>query len=404
MSDIDASSVRRRFPEGFRWGTATAAHQVEGGNWNNDWWAWEHAVGTPCEAPSGDACDQYHRYHEDIALLAALGFDHYRFSLEWSRIEPEPGEFSLAALDHYRRVCAACHAHGIRPVVTFHHFTTPRWVVSEGGWHTSSTVDRFLRYAERTVAHLGDLIETACTINEPNIVSFMGYQMALFPPGRTDDVEYGRANENFLEAHRRVVPVLKAGPGSFPVGLTLSMTEYVAVPDDDERALDQLERARSVMEDQFLDIVTADDFLGVQTYSRQRVGPDGPLGPEAGVEVLPMGYEFRPQSLEACIRRAHERTGGSVPLLVTENGIGTDDDTQRGRYVRAALEGVLACLDDGIGVGGYTYWSLLDNFEWAFGYRPRFGIIDVDRSTQRRSVKPSGEWLGRVARANALVD
>jgi len=390
------------FPEGFRWGTATAAHQVEGGNWNNDWWAWEHAEGTPCEEPSGDACDQWHRYDDDIALLAALGFDHYRFSLEWSRIEPAPGEFSLAALDHYRRVCASCLSHGVEPVVTFHHFTTPRWVADDGGWHTASTVDRFLRYAERTVAHLGDLVGRACTVNEPNVVAFMGYQMALFPPGLSDAGLYRAAAENLRAAHQRVVPVLKAGPGSFPVGLTLSMTDFQPVPPDDPRAIGVRDLARADMEDAYLDTVRGDDFLGVQTYSRQRLGPDGALGPEPGVAVLPMGYEYHPQSLAACLRRAWAATGGSVPLEVTENGIGTDDDEQRVAYVRAALEGVLGCLADGLDVRGYTYWSLLDNFEWAFGYRPRFGIVAVDRATQRRVVKPSGAWLGRVARANSL--
>lgn len=390
------------FPQGFRWGTATAAHQVEGGNWNNDWWAWEHAPDTPCEEPSGDACDQFHRYDEDIALCAALGFDNYRFSIEWSRIEPETGEFSRSALDHYRRVLASCHAHGIEPVVTFHHFTTPRWVVAEGGWHTASTVDRFLRFAERSVAHLGDLIGTACTINEPNIVSFIGYQMALFPPGVSDDAQFAAANANFLDAHRRVVPILKAGPGDFPVGLTLSMADYQAVPADDPDAIARRDRVRAVSEDQFLDIVGDDDFLGVQVYSRTRVGAASVLGPEDGVPTLPMGYEFWPASLGACLRRAWDYTGGSVPLLVTENGIGTNDDPQRIEYVRLALEGVLSCIDDGIDVRGYTYWSLMDNFEWAFGYRPRFGIIDVDRATQRRTVKPSGEWLSTIVRANAL--
>jgi len=390
------------FPPRFRWGTATAAHQVEGGNWNNDWWAWEHAENTPCEEPSGDACDQLNRYDSDVALCAALGFDNYRFSLEWSRIEPEPGEFSIAALDHYRRVMASCHAHGIEPVVTFHHFTTPRWVVAEGGWHTVSTVDRFLRFAEKSVNHLGDLIGTACTINEPNVVSFIGYQLALFPPGVSDEAQFVAANENFLNAHRRVVPILKGGPGDFPVGLTLSMADYQAVPADNVDALSQLNNARSVMEDQFLDIVGEDDFLGVQVYSRQRIGPKGPIGSEEGVPTLPMGYEFWPQSLEACLRRAWDYTGGSVPLLVTENGIGTNDDAQRIEYVGAALSGVLSCIADGIDVQGYTYWSLMDNFEWVFGYRPRFGIIEVDRATQRRTVKPSGEWLSRIVRANAL--
>ena len=390
------------FPQGFRWGTATAAHQVEGGNWNNDWWAWEHDPKSPCEEPSGDACDQLNRYDSDIALCAELGFDNYRFSIQWSRIEPEPGEFSIAALDHYRRVLASCHAHGIEPVVTFHHFTTPRWVAAEGGWHTASTVDRFLRFAEKSVNHLGDLIGTACTINEPNIVSFVGYQMGMFPPGAIDDEQFEAANANFIDAHRRVVPVLKGGPGDFPVGLTLSMADYQAVPPDDVDAIARRDRVRAVSEDQFLDIVGKDDFLGVQVYSRTRVGSNSVLGGEEGVPTLPMGYEFWPESLGACLRRAWDYTGGSVPLLVTENGIGTNDDPQRIEYVQHALHGVLSCIADGIDVRGYTYWSLMDNFEWAFGYRPRFGIIEVDRATQRRTVKPSGEWLSSIVRANAL--
>jgi beta-glucosidase len=390
------------FPNGFRWGTATAAHQVEGGNWNNDWWAWEHAEGTACEEPSGDACDQWNRFDADIEMLAALGFDHYRFSLEWSRIEPEPGEFSLVALDHYRRVCASCLAHGVEPVVTFHHFTTPRWAVAEGGWDGPRIVERFLRFAERSVAHLGDVIGRACTINEPNVVAMMGYTMAVFPPGVTDGARFQAATANFLAAHERVVPVLKAGPGDFPVGLTLSMTDFQAVPADDPAAVAFRDVARGYMEDAYLELARSDDFLGVQTYTRSRCGPDGQLDPEEGVPVLPMGYEFYPRALEACLRRAWEVTGGQVPLHVTENGIGTDDDTQRVDYVRTALEGVQACLADGLDVRSYTYWSLLDNFEWAFGYRPRFGLVAVDRATQRRVVKPSAEWLGRIARANSL--
>lgn len=396
--------MAQNFPDGFKWGTATAAHQVEGGNWNNDWWMWEHAPNTLCEAPSGDACDQWNLYRSDIALLASLGFDHYRFSIEWSRIEPEPGLFSKSALDHYRSVMATCLEFGIAPVVTFHHFTTPRWVVAEGGWHTASTVDYFLRFCEKSVAHFGDLIDKACTINEPNIVSFMGYQMGLFPPAVTDDRQFAQANENFVRAHRGAVDVLRAGPGNFPVGLTLSMTDYQAVPDDDADAVQQRNNLRAIMEDQFLDAVQGDDFLGVQVYSRQRVGPKGVIGPEPGREVLPMGYEFWPQSLEACLRYAWAYTGGKVPLSVTENGIGTNDDVQRIEYVKQALEGVLRCLDDGLAIDGYTYWSLMDNFEWAFGYRPRFGIISVDRATQQREVKPSGHWLGRVARSNSIVE
>ncbi|HEX8804308.1 MAG TPA: family 1 glycosylhydrolase [Acidimicrobiales bacterium] len=157
------------------------------------------------------------------------------------------------------------------------------------------------------------------------------------------------------------------------------------------------------MEDVFLEATEGDDFVGVQTYSRERIGPDGRLPPEPGVPVLPMGYELWPQALEACLRRAWDRTGGRVPLVVTENGIGTDDDAQRTGYVHAALTGVLRCLADGIDVRGYTYWSLLDNFEWAYGYRPRFGLVAVDRTTFVRTPKPSAAWFARVARSNALV-
>ncbi len=178
------------------------------------------------------------------------------------------------------------------------------------------------------------------------------------------------------------------------------MTDYQPVDGGEAR----VERIRSRLEDVYLDATGGDDFVGVQTYSRDRIGPDGRVGPEDGVEVLDMGYEYWPWALAACLRRAWERTRGEVPLLVTENGIGTTDDDQRIRYVRTALEGVLACLADGIDIRGYTYWSLLDNFEWAFGYRPRFGLVEVDRTTFERRPKPSAAWLGRIAAANALAD
>ena len=392
----------RSFPDGFRWGTATAAHQVEGGNTNNDWWAWEHKPDTICIESSGDACDQWNRFADDILMLASLGFDNYRFSIEWSRIEPADGEFSTVALDHYRRVCAACHEAGIQPVVTFHHFTTPMWLAAQGGWAEASTADRFAGFCERTVAHLGDLIGRACTINEPNIVAFIGYMFGMFPPGLTDPALSQRVHEHLVDAHRKSYDVLKAGKGDFPVGLTLSMSDFQAEPADDAAAIAQRDQARSFMEDQYLQAIKGDDFVGVQTYSRNRFGPNGMLGPEEGVEVIEfMGYEFWPQSLGATIRRAWEISDG-VPILVTENGIGHTDDSRRVDYVQTALEGVLDCIAEGIDVRGYTYWSLLDNFEWAFGYGPKFGLVEVDRTTQERRPKPSAQWLGSVARANAL--
>jgi beta-glucosidase len=388
------------FPDGFVWGTATAAHQVEGGNWNNDWWAWEHNPASGCAEPSGDAIDHYHRYPEDIALLAELGFGTYRFSIEWSRIEPEDGEFSKAALDHYRRMCATCHEHGITPIVTYHHFTSPRWVSHLGGWEEPDTADRFARFCGKATEALGDLIGWGCTLNEPNIVAVAGYLSGGFPPGRRDAALRRAVNDVFIDAHRKAVDAIKsASAKEFPVGLTLAMQDLQPVEGGEEMAA----RIRRNMHDIYLDAATGDDFLGVQTYSRDRVGPNGIVPPPEGAELTLMGYEFWPEALEATLRTAWDRMGGRTPLLVTENGIGTDDDTRRVEYYRRALEGVRNALDDGIDVRGYTAWSAFDNFEWALGYKPTFGIIAVDRTTQERTPKPSAHLLGEVARTNRLV-
>jgi beta-glucosidase len=389
------------FPAGFRWSTATAAHQIEGGNWNNDWWRWEHTPGSGCKESSGDACDSWNRWPQDVAVLAELGFTDYRFSIEWSRIEPEEGEHAIAALDHYKAICEALLEHGIDPVVTFHHFTTPRWLADKGGWADPATADRFADFCERAGSHLAGVVRRACTINEPSMVATLGHLAGMFPPGRQDRDLRHRVNEVFVDAHRKAVDAIRAVAPGVPVGITLAMSDYQAAEGGEAR----LDRIRRSMEDVFLEATAGDDFVGVQAYSRTRVGPDGVLaGPADGRDMLIMGYEYYPECLEATLRRAWEVTKGEVPIIVTENGIGTDDDAQRIAYVRTALEGVLACLADGIDVRGYTYWSLLDNFEWAYGYGPRFGIVDCDRRTFVRTPKESARWLGRVARANALVD
>ena len=386
------------FPEPFLWGTATAAHQIEGGNVNNDWWAMEHDPTSGCVDVSGDACDSFNRYPEDIALIADLGLGAYRFSLEWSRIEPEEGEFSTVALDHYRRMAATCHEHGILPVVTFHHFTHPRWLAAQGTWEAPNAPDLFARYCEKVTAHLGDLIGMACTINEPNVVATMGWRMGLFPPRVRDRTRRDVVNAAMVSAHRKAIDVIRSGPGDFPVGITVSMTDFQLEPGGEE----WIERLRKPNEDVFLEATEGDDFIGIQTYTRMRVGADGALPAEAGVRTTQMGYEVWPEALGATIRRATEVTGG-LPVYVTENGIGIDDDPLRIEYVNRALAGVRECLDDGIDIRGYFYWSLLDTFEWVLGYGPTFGLIEVDRETFERTAKPSAAWFGGVARANGLT-
>lgn len=385
----------RAFPHDFIWGTATSAYQVEGGNYASDWWEWERDPAGGCIEASLDACDHYHRYPSDIATIAQLGFNAYRFSIEWSRVEPEAGEFSRAQLDHYRRMLECCHDNGLRPIPTFHHFTSPRWIALAGGWQSGETPERFARYCEEAARHLGDLFDIALTINEPNMPSLLGYQDGLFPPGKRDPQARQTVDRNFITAHELAREAIRSGSAA-RVGLALAMVDLEAV-DGGEQTLERLRRER---EDVYLEATGADDFVGVNAYTRHDVGPEGIRVPPPGAETTALGWEYWPQSLGACLRRAATVTG--KPLIATENGIGTDDDRRRIDYVRSALEGLLQCLTDGLDVRGYIYWSALDNFEWNHGYGPRFGLISVERETQERAVKESGRWLGAIARSGRL--
>ena len=396
MTDSDSTS-EPRFPEGFLWGTATAAHQIEGGNTNNDWWEWEHNPASGCAESSADACDSFHRWPEDVKLVAAMGLGAYRFSLEWSRIEPAEGEFSLAALDHYRAMCAACRQAGVEPVVTFHHFTTPTWLTRRGGWEAPDAADVFSRFVSRATRHFGDLIGWACTINEINLIGTMGYGLGSSPPGVTDFARNLAVNDVMAQAHRQAVDALRSGPGQFPVGLTLSMDEMVADPGGEV----VLEAAEEILEGRFMRATEGDDFIGVQCYSRVHFGPEGQAPNDPDVPVTQMGYEYWPQGVEHCARRAASITG--LPILLTESGIATDDDTERIAYISDVLRGVRRAIDAGVDIRGYFVWSLLDNFEWSNGYTPKFGLHSVDPATFERRAKPSAGWYGEVAHANALV-
>ena len=334
-----------------------------------------------------------------MAFARELGLASYRFSIEWSRIEPEEGEWSVAAIDHYLVLGHALLDAGIDPVVTFHHFTTPRWFAAKGGWLADDAPDVFARFCERAARELAPIMRRACTINEPNIVAMMGHLLGHVPARATPTSTSSTASSAvFCRAHRAAVDAIRASAPGVPVGLTLSMTEYQAV-DGGEAMLEQTQR---MMEDVFLDATDGDDFLGVQSYSRMRVGPEGAARPRGGHRSCCRSATSTGPRRSRPPSAARGRTPAArLPLLVTENGIGTDDDEQRIRYVETALDGVLDCLADGVDVRGYTYWSLLDNFEWAFGYGPRFGLASVDRTTFVRTPKPSAPRYADIIRANA---
>jgi len=407
-----------KFPAKFLWGAATAAHQVEGNNINSDNWLLERAPNTMYQEPSGDACDHYHLYEQDIHQLADLGFNAYRFSIEWARIEPEKGSFSRAELEHYRGMLEVCHKRGLTPLVTYSHFTLPKWFAYLGAWENPESADLFATYSEKATKHLGDLISWAATFNEPDIPYLFHWINLPNAPAGMDlsDImaaqkaglrqhlnapqfssfligDAAKTRENMMAAHTKAKAAIKS-VRNIPVGLTLAMED-----DQPEGADSRAAEKQAEVYIPWLKLAKGDDFIGVQTYTRSRIAAKV-LPPPQGAELTQMGYEFYPESLEHTVRFAAKETG--VPVIVTENGIATEDDTRRVEYIHRALAGLKRCIDDGVDVRGYIHWSLLDNFEWIFGYRPKFGLIAVDRATQKRTVKPSANMLGKIAKNNSL--
>jgi beta-glucosidase len=395
-----------KLPGNFLWGAATAPHQIEGNNTNSDFWASEQAM--PGMERSGDACDSYHRYDEDMRLLADAGLNAYRFGVEWARIEPEPGLVSRAELAHYRRMIDTALGYGLTPVVTLHHFTSPRWFADEGGWTGEHAVTRFRAYVETVTEILGG-VEWVCTMNEPNMLALIT-TMAR----RTDDPDWqsptvdegARPNlpdpdpevgRRLAEAHQAVRDIVRERTGA-RVGWTVANQALVARPG----AEGKLRELSHIREDLYLEASRGDDFVGVQSYSSQWVSADGlePHPPHPDNTLV--GTAYRPDALGIALRHAHEVTGG-LPIIVTENGIATAEDNRRIAYTAEALQHLGAAMDDGVDVRGYLHWSALDNYEWGH-WAPTFGLIAVDRLTFERRPKPSLAWLGDVAKRNTIPE
>ena len=426
-----------KLPENFLIGAATAAHQVEGNNIHSDLWAMEHMKHTSFIEPSLDAVDHYNRYEKDIKLMADAGLNAYRFSIEWARIEPEEGHFDSEAVDHYKAVIACCKKYGIEPFVTLHHFSSPKWLISKGGWEASTTPEDFAHYVRFIIGELGSELHYICTINEANMGiqvaaiaerykrQMMAQMQAAQSGGNSADgsVQVGinlqkmmegqkaaaaenlevfgvEKVENFtsmrtregdlliLKAHELAKKEIKALYPDIKVGLTLSLHDI-------QPQGDGMERAKKEWDEEFmhyLPYIKDDDFLGVQNYTRSLIGADGQLPNPDGAELTQMNYEFYPEALEHVLRKVAKDFHGD--LYVTENGIATADDTRRVAFIDTALKGIVSCINDGLPVKSYFHWSLLDNFEWQKGYSMTFGLIAVDRSTQTRHPKESLSFLG----------
>ncbi len=426
-----------RFPENFFIGAATAAHQVEGNNIHSDYWAMEHMKTGSFAEPSLDAVDHYNRYEEDIRLMAAAGLNAYRFSIEWARIEPEEGKFDEAQVEHYRQVIRCCRENGIEPFVTLHHFTSPRWIITKGGWDAPTIAEDFSRYTRYVMGRLGSEINFICTINEAN----MGLQVAKVAQrfieqmkaraardgGAEAAIQMGinlekmlagqkmAAQENMavfgteklnyfcaprspesdvltMKAHRAAVAAIREAAPHVKVGMTLSLHDIQAAPGGEEKARQEWVEEFS----HYVPYMEGDDFLGVQNYTRAVISEKGQLPAPEGAELTQMDYEFYPQGLEHVIRRVAGEWKGDI--YITENGIGIADDSRRVAFIDIATQGVANCIADGIPVKGYLHWSLMDNFEWQKGYAMTFGLIAVDRKTQTRYPKESLGFLGGLRR------
>ncbi len=417
------------FPKGFLWGAATAAHQVEGDNRNNDWWEWERRDGTIADGTTSEtACDQYNRYEKDFDLARELGHNAHRLSLEWSRIEPEEGVFSQAQIKHYRRVLEALRERGLEPMVTLHHFTNPLWLARDGGWENGRVVEYFTRYAKVVAGELGGLIRFWNTINEPAVYSYISYVKGKWPPGSTSLRSAAIVMTNMLRAHAlayHTIHETSRGPGC-EVGLANLIRVF-----DPLRPLHPSDWALAwmsafIFNRWFLDAVDTgrlawpigigqkvhllagtQDFIGLNYYSRDMVRFN-PRLPQAlfienlarpGCEANSLGWEIYPEGLYRVLMRLGRY---NKPIYITENGIPADDDSERLAYLRRHLAEVHRAISDGADVRGYLHWSLLDNFEWAEGLTPRFGLIAMDYETQERSPRPSARAYAKVASGNRL--
>lgn len=478
------ATTARAFPSNFLFGAATAAFQIEGaahedGRRDSIWDAFCRVPGAVINADNGDvACDHYHRYADDVALMKSMGLQTYRFSTSWSRVRPDGGALNAQGVDFYERLVDELLDAGILPWLTLYHWDLPQALQDKGGWAHRDTADRFTEYALDMHDALGDRVNVWTTLNEPWCSSFLSYTAGLHAPGHYSVTEGVLAAHHLLLGHGQAVRELRKRDASLNLGITVNLTVADPVDPDDAADLDAARRIDGQFNRWFLDplfrgeypadvvediravdaeaiaaleravqpgdlevISTSIDTLGVNYYHGEYVGghapavaPTGGDAPtdrpgrspfpshegifwhERGLPRTPMHWEVQPEGLTRLLTRVwdeYARPAGTT-LFVTENGAAYDDervvedgevrvhDADRSEFVRLHLGAILDAVEAGVDVRGYFYWSLLDNFEWAWGYEKRFGIVRVDYDTQLRTVKDSGREYSRIIAARAL--
>ena len=421
-----------RYPATFLWGAATSAHQVEGGNDRNDWWDWERGAGHVRGGDrSGAACLHWERFEEDLDLLQGIGLNAYRFSLEWSRIEPEAGRYDEASLAHYGRMLDACRARAITPMVTLHHFTNPRWFAEAGGWEERANLPHFERFARLAGERYGDRVDWWITVNEPEVYGFYGYAAGTYPPGVSDRSRALQVIATMIEAHALAAQALRDADRVDADGdghaTRIGATKHWVLLEP-KRAWWAPDRLAASVQHQVFNVAVARalaggpidlrlpgarparrdgaitrgaaDFFGLNYYTRWRVTLTGkdPRSVRPGAPVSDLGWEVHPEGIAEALAEV-SRLG--LPVVVTENGIADENDRWRGDFIRRSLAALDDARDRGVDTRGYFHWSLLDNFEWADGYHGRFGLyaVDFDHPGRPRSARGSAAVLAEeVAR------
>ncbi|MGZ3787882.1 MAG: glycoside hydrolase family 1 protein [Bacteriovorax sp.] len=430
--EADSSSEVLTFPENFKWCVATAAHQIEGGNENNDWWEWEHSVPSKIKngENSGLAIDHWNKVAEDTKLLKDLGVKQYRFSIEWSRIEPKEGVFNLEAIHHYKDELKELQKYGIAPMVTLHHFTSPLWFAKMGGWSHPDSPQKFLQFVKFVNQQLGASVDQWITFNEPMVMIAAGYINGVFPPGIKDWKSVIGPIRNILIAHslsykelhrnknaqvgiahhlRIMHPYNKLNPIEWYLANKLSKAFNWTLLNALQTGTISLSVPTKIEYEEYLpQLKDTQDFIGVNYYSRDLV-KFTPKGKDI-ITVVPndkspksdLNWEIYPEGLYDILKSVSEKFE-NLPVFITENGIADKSDSRRADFLKQHLLQIHHALEEGINVLGYCHWTLIDNFEWAEGRGPRFGLYDVDYKTLKRTPRKSARYYQEIIERNGIL-
>lgn len=395
-----------KFPEGFLWGSAASAHQVEGNNVYSDWWEWEQK-NQPPHLRSGDACDQYNRYEPDFELAKNLCQNAQRVSIEWARVEPRPGEFDHHEIEHYQKVLKSLKDKGFVVMLTLWHFTLPKWVAEAGGWENDRTVSYFDRFVQRVVPEIRGLVDFWVTVNEPTIYVFMSYLSGDWPPQKKSRWAGLKASWNLVQAHKKAYRTLHR-LDSKPVGMAQNIQSFTC---HHQHSLP--EHFMVILSDFLTNHLFytlsrgTHDFLGINYYFHHRFQSGGrglfprnsQVTSDTIHDVSDLGWEVFPEGIFDALTDLGD---GKLPIYITECGIASTNDDRRTRFLMHYLQEVYRAIQSGANVKGFFYWSLIDNFEWHRGFDPRFGLIEIDYHNQRRIVRPSAYVYSKIARENAI--